>query len=110
MTKSINASDVNLIIMACEAGMGSSLMVVNSIKKKLKKAKVQGVKVIHKPARNVPETAKVVVVHEGLSKVVRRKAPDAVIVKFKHFLNDPAFDRLVNSFVEGGDIVNTVEA
>lgn len=110
MAQSVKASEVNLIIMACEAGVGSSLMVVNSIKKKLKKAKVQGVKVVHKPARSVPESAKVVIVHEGLSKVVRRKAPDAVIVKFKHFLNDPAFDKLVNAFVEDGEIVNTVEA
>lgn len=110
MADSINASDVDLIIMACEAGMGSSLMVVNSLKKKLKKANIKNVKVVHKPARAVPETAKVVVVHKGLSKVVRRKAPDAVIVTFNHFLNDPAFDRLVNAFVEEGDIINTVES
>ena len=110
MTNSIKASDVKMIIMACEAGMGSSLMVVNSLKKRLKKANVQGIKVIHKPARAVPESAQVVVVHQGLSKVVKRKAPDAVIVTFNHFLNDPAFDKLINAFVEDGEIVNTVEA
>lgn len=109
MTQSIKANDVNLIIMACEAGMGSSLMVVNSIKKKLKKAKVSGVKVMHKPARAVPEDAKVIVVHEGLSKVVRKKAPEAVIVTFKHFLNDPSFDKLVSAFVDDGEIQNMVE-
>lgn len=107
--QTVNASDVKLIIMACEAGMGSSLMVVNSIKKKLKKAKVKDVKVVHKPARAVPDDAKVVVVHQGLSKVVRSKAPEAVIVTFNHFLNDPAFDKLVNAFVDNGEIVSSVE-
>lgn len=104
MTNSIATSEIDTIIMACEAGMGSSLMVVNSIKKKLKKAKVKGVKVVHKPARAVPADAKIVVVHEGLANVARSSAPDAVIVTFKMFMNDPAFDRIVNAFVEGGDI------
>lgn len=87
--------------------MGSSLMSVNSLKKKLKKANVSGVKVVHKPARAIPADAKVVVVHKGLANVVRKKAPQAVVVTFNHFLNDPAFDKLVNSFVENGTIENS---
>ena len=105
MANSVPASEVNTIILACEAGMGSSLMSVNYLKKLLKKAKITNVTVVHKPARNVPENAKVVVVHEGLAKVVRAKAPNAVVVPFKHFLKDPAFDKLVQSFVDGTDIV-----
>ena len=105
MANSISATEVDLVIFACEAGMGSSLMSVNSLKKKLKKANVTNVKVIHKPAREVPETAKVVVVHKGLAKVVQGKAPNAVVVAFNHFLNDPAFEKLVQAFVDGTEIV-----
>ena len=94
--------------MACEAGMGSSLMVVNTIKKKLRKAKVSGVKVVHKPARAVPADAKLIVVHNQLANVVRSKAPDAVIVTFSFFMNDPAFDTLVQAFVDDGEIKNMV--
>lgn len=108
MTNSISTAEIQTIIMACEAGMGSSLMVVNSIKKKLKKAKIKGVKVIHKPARSVPADAKIVVVHEGLANIAKSSAPDAVIVTFKMFLNDPAFDRIVNAFVEGGEIESSM--
>ncbi len=104
MAGSIDAANVQTIILACEAGMGSSLMSVNSLKKKLKKANVSGVKVIHKPARAIPESAQVVVVHKGLANVVRKRVPDAVVVTFSHFLNDPAFDRLVNAFVENSQI------
>ncbi len=107
MPQSIAASDVTTIILACEAGMGSSLMSVNSLKKKLKKAKVTGVKVVHKPARGIPDNAQVVLVHQGLSKVVRKKVPNAVVVTFKQFLNDPAFDRVVKAFTENGDIVDS---
>jgi PTS system mannitol-specific IIB component len=108
MADSIVAADVKTIILACEAGMGSSLMSVNSLKKKLKKANVTGVTVVHKPARAIPADAQVVVVHKGLAKVVQNRVPDAVVVTFNHFLNDPAFDKLVNAFVENGTIEDTV--
>lgn len=109
MAKSIPAAQVNTIILACEAGMGSSLMSVNALKKKLKAAKVNGVTVVHKPARAIPPDAQVVVVHKSLSKVAGSKAADAVIVTFNQFLNDPAFDRLVQAFVDNGEIVDTTE-
>ena len=84
--------------------MGSSLMSVNALKKKLKKAKVQGVTVVHKPARAIPTDAKVVVVHKNLAAVAQRAAPDAVVVTFSHFISDPAFDRIVKAFVDQGQI------
>ena len=104
MAISVLSSLVKTIIFACEAGMGSSLMSVNSLKKKLKKANVENVSVMHKPARDIPQDAQVVVVHKGLAKVARSKAPNAVVVTFNHFLNDPAFDKLVQTFVDQGEI------
>lgn len=109
MAQSIPSSQVNTIILACEAGMGSSLMSVNALKKKLKKAKVSNVNVVHKPARAIPSDAQVVVVHKSLADVAQGKAPDAVVVTFNMFLNDPAFDSVVNAFVNNGDIVSNRE-
>ncbi len=109
MAQSIPAAQVNTIILACEAGMGSSLMSVNALKKKLKKAKVVNVKVIHKPARAIPDDAQVVVVHKGLAKVAQGKVPDAVVVAFTMFLNDPIFDTIVQAFTDNGDIVSNLE-
>ena len=107
MSPTIAADQVTTIIFACEAGMGSSLMSVNSLKKKLKKANVTNITVVHKPAREIPTDAQVVVVHKGLAKVARSKAPNAVVLAFNHFLNDPVFDKLVNALVEKTEIVST---
>lgn len=104
MSQSISAAEVKTVILACEAGMGSSLMSVNALKKKLKKANIKDVQVVHKPARAIPENAQVVVVHKGLANVARKKAPNAVVVTFNHFLNDPAFDTLVQAFSDNGTI------
>ena len=108
MPNSIPAKDVKTILFACEAGMGSSLMGVNSLKKKLKAAKVEGVEVKQLPAREIPATAQIVVVHKNLADVVRTKAPNAVVVTFKTFLNDPAFDTLVQSLADQTDIVASI--
>ena len=107
MSKTISATQVKTVIFACEAGMGSSLMSVNSLKKKLKAAQIADVNVIHKPAREIPADAQVVVVHKGLAKTAANKAPNAVVVAFNHFLNDPVFDNLVKAFVDKTDITGT---
>jgi len=107
MANSISAANVKTVILACEAGMGSSLMSVNSLKKKLKAAQINDVTVVHKPVREVPATAQVIVVHKGLAKTAAGKAPNAVVIAFNHFLNDPAFDNLVKAFVDKADIVGT---
>ncbi len=107
MPQSISAAQVKTIIFACEAGMGSSLMSVNSLKKKLKAAQVTDIVVIHKPVREIPADSQVVVVHKGLAKTARAKAPNAVVVAFVHFLNDPIFDKLVKALVEKTEIVST---
>ena len=105
MTQSISPTVLKTIIFACEAGMGSSLMSVNSLKKKLKAAQITNVVVVHKPVREIPADAQVVVVHKGLAKTAQTKAPNAVVLAFNHFLNDPVFDKLVKSIVDNTDIV-----
>jgi mannitol-specific phosphotransferase system IIBC component len=107
MSQSISASQVKTIVLACEAGMGSSLMSVNSLKKKLKAAQITDVVVVHKPVRDIPANAQVVVVHKGLAKTACTKAPNAVVLAFNHFLNDPIFDKLVKALVDKTEIVTT---
>jgi len=108
MTQSIAAAAVKTIIFACEAGMGSSLMSVNALKKKLKAAQVEGITVVHSPARDIPANAQVVVVHKALADVAHTKAPAAVVLKFNQFLNDPVFDALVKALAEKTEIVSNL--
>ena len=79
------------------------------LKKKLEQAGVDRVSVLHKPARAIPTDAQVVIVHKSLAQVARRAAPNAVVVTFNHFLNDPAFDQVVDAFVKGADISGVKE-
>jgi mannitol-specific phosphotransferase system IIBC component len=103
MAKSIAAHEVKKIVIACEAGMGSSLMVTNQLKKKVKQANL-AVKVEHTPARAIPKDAQVVVVHKALANLAREKAPWAVVLSFDNFMNIPAFDRIIKALQNNTDI------
>ncbi|MCK6629976.1 MAG: PTS lactose transporter subunit IIB [Anaerolineae bacterium] len=103
MAKFVQANEVKKIVIACEAGMGSSLMVTNKLKKRVKDANLP-VKVEHSPARSIPKDAQVVVVHKGLAKLAREKAPWAVVLPFDNFMNIPAFDVIVNALQSNGQI------
>ena len=106
MAASIEASKVDKVIFACEAGMGSSIMGVSALKKKLKQAGLE-VAVVHSPVRSLPTDARVVVTHRGLAELARQRAPGAVVIAFSQFLNDPVLDRLVESLKAGAEVVET---
>lgn len=98
------AADVKLVAFACEAGMGSSLIGANQLKKRIKELG-RDVRVVHSPVNAIPAGTDVVIAHEGLADRARRAAPSAVVLTFRSFMNNTAADRLVQSLVTGEDLV-----
>jgi mannitol-specific phosphotransferase system IIBC component len=97
------AADVHLVVFACEAGMGSSLIGANQLKKKVG-ALGLNVRVIHSPVNQMPPDTDVVIAHEGLAARARKAAPEAVVLTFTNFMNNTASERLVKSLQAGQDI------
>ena len=98
---SVEGSAVRKLIVACDAGMGSSVMLAGTLKKQLKKTEVT---VQHTPVAQIPADADVVVCHVGLAERARQVYPDGVIVPFRLFLGDPAVTALVRAITSGGTI------
>jgi len=97
------AADVRLVVFACEAGMGSSLIGANQLKKKLA-ALGRDIRVIHSPVNQIPADTDVVVAHESLAERARKAAPGAAVLTFKNFMNNSASERLVQHLQAGEDI------
>jgi len=91
-------SDVTKLVIACDAGMGSSVMVAGQMRKRLAP---YGVEVVHTPVDQIPVDAQVVLTHEGLAKRAEAKAAGALVVPFSSYLGDPAFDRVELAIREG---------
>jgi PTS system mannitol-specific IIC component len=95
-TKSpIVVSEVDKVVFACDAGMGSSAMGASRLKRKLKDAGLTGVDVAHYSVGAVPAGTKVIVVHTQLAKRVKDQFPDAHIFEITDFLNAPEYDEVV---------------
>lgn len=103
------AADVRLVVFVCEAGMGSSLIGANQLKKRLS-ALGRDIRVIHSPVNQIPPETDVVVSHEGLAVRARKAAPGAVVLTFKNFMNNTASDRLVKSLEAGEDLTGEAPA
>lgn len=97
----INGSDVKRLVVACDAGMGSSVMVASTLRSKLKR---HGVEVIHTPVDEIPADASVVMCHQGLASRAQSTAPNAVVVPFAVFMGDPAFAKVENAIANGEDL------
>ncbi|MEA2536381.1 MAG: hypothetical protein QOF11_615 [Chloroflexota bacterium] len=95
----INGRDVRKVVIACDAGMGSSVMVASQMRQRLKKYDVA---VEHVSVNEIPADAQVVVCHAGLAQRARGIAPGAVVVPFNVFMGDPAFERVEAAIRDGG--------
>lgn len=97
------AAEVRLVAFACEAGMGSSLIGANQLKKRVKDAGLD-VRVVHTPVNQIPPDTDVVIAHEALAERARKAAPNAVVLTFRNFLNNPATELLVRRLTAGEPI------
>jgi mannitol-specific phosphotransferase system IIBC component len=97
----MNGKDVHKIVVACDAGMGSSVMLASQLRKELKKYSVV---VEHTPVNTIPDDADVIVCHQGLAKRAAAGAGGKPIVQFQVFIGDPAVTGLVSAIKNGGEI------
>jgi galactose PTS system EIIB component len=90
----ISGADVKKVIVACDAGMGSSVLLATQMTKKLRPFSVS---VEHSPVNKIPADADVVLCHVGLAERARQTVPEKVVLGFQVFIGDPVFDRLVSA-------------
>jgi PTS system mannitol-specific IIB component len=97
----IDGRDVRKVVVACDAGMGSSVMLAGQLRRELRTCPVV---VEHHAIGAIPADADVVLCHTGLTERARSYAPGSVVVGFRLFLGDPAVARVVAAVRTGGRV------
>lgn len=92
--------DLETIIFACDAGIGSSAMGAGILQKKLKAAGFEYT-VDHMAVDTVPDNAQLIVCHSKLKERAEKAAPNAKIRCINSFLNDPNYDKIVEEMKKG---------
>lgn len=94
MIPAIHKLDVDLVVFACDAGMGSSAMGASILRKKFKEAGIK-IEVINKAINDIPDGADIVITQKTLTDRAKAKNPKAEHVSVDNFLNSPRYDELV---------------
>jgi mannitol-specific phosphotransferase system IIBC component len=97
----IDASQVRKVVVACDAGMGSSVMLASTVRKQLAGTPIC---VEHTPVDRIPDDADVILCHSGLADRARKTVPDRIVVPFQLFIGDPAVTKVVATLRGGGSI------
>lgn len=87
--------NVNKIIFACDAGMGSSAMGASLLRKKVKEAGMD-VAVTNTSISNLPSDAQIVITQEELTPRAQKQVPNAYHISVDNFLSSPEYDRLIS--------------
>lgn len=89
---------INLIMFACDAGMGSSALGATRFRKRTSLAGLE-VKVRNCAVDQVPDATDLIVCQRGLAVRVKDTNPGKEVVIIDNFLSDPALDRLLERLI-----------
>lgn len=95
-----NYNNVDHVIFACDAGMGSSAMGASMLRNKFKKAGLDHIKVTNTAINQLPSDAQLVITQNKLTDRAIKQAPDAVHISVDNFLSSPKYEELINNLKE----------
>lgn len=88
-------ASVRKIIVACDAGMGSSAMGAGVLRKKVKEAGLTNISVTNTAINSLPEDVDLVITHRDLTERAMRHAPQAQHISLTNFLDSGLYTDLV---------------
>ncbi|MGP2541087.1 PTS mannitol transporter subunit IICBA [Yersinia sp. 2541 StPb PI] len=91
---------VRKIIVACDAGMGSSAMGAGVLRKKVQDAGLRHISVTNCAINNLPEDVDLVITHRDLTERAMRHAPQAQHISLTNFLDSQLYTNLTARLVE----------
>ena len=92
-------STVRKIIVACDAGMGSSAMGAGVLRKKVADAGLKNISVTNSAINSLPDDVDLVITHRDLTERAMRHAPQAQHISLTNFLDSKLYSDLVDRLV-----------
>ncbi|MDU5782333.1 MAG: PTS mannitol transporter subunit IICBA [Pantoea sp.] len=96
---SVDVSHVRKIIVACDAGMGSSAMGAGVLRKKVQDAGLTNVSVTNSAINSLPGDVDLVITHRDLTERAMRQAPQAQHISLNNFLDSALYANLTDRLV-----------
>ncbi|QCI19080.1 PTS mannitol transporter subunit IICBA [Buchnera aphidicola] len=98
--------NVNTIVVACDAGMGSSAIGASILRKKMRKKNLMHISVFNTSIHCLPHNADIVITHKNLTSRAKKYAPNAKHIPLINFLDNVFYDFLVNKLIQNKNFRN----
>jgi len=85
---------VKKIVVACDAGMGSSAMGATTLRKKVKAAGLD-IEVVNTSLDEIPSDADIIITHSTLAERARDRNKTAELISIEQFVGNPIYDELI---------------
>lgn len=93
----VDIKNIKKIVVACDAGMGSSAMSAAALKKKVKAANLP-IEVINTAISKIPDDADLIITHVELTGTAKAAQPNKQHLSISNYLKAPEYDQLVERF------------
>ncbi|PKH23665.1 PTS mannitol transporter subunit IICBA [Enterobacterales bacterium CwR94] len=93
-------SHVRKIIVACDAGMGSSAMGAGVLRKKVQDAGLSNISVTNSAINSLPGDVDIVITHRDLTERAMRQVPQAQHISLSNFLDSGLYSDLTTRLVD----------
>ncbi len=98
-----DVAPVRVIVFACDAGMGSSVMGAAVLRDKLRKAGAEQVTVVNKAVATLDDSADLVISQRELTARARIQAPTTRHLSVDNFMSSPVYDQVVADVLAAQD-------
>lgn len=107
----LDLTNVKKIIVACDAGMGSSAMGAGVLRKKIEDTHLD-INVTNLAINNLPTDADIIITHKDLTARAKQYAPNAYHISLTNFLDSDLYNQLVNDLIKarGQEIAPTTQS
>lgn len=95
----LNFMGVRNIVVACDAGMGSSAMGAGVLAKKVQDAGLLDISVTNMAINDLPDNVDIVVTHKDLTERAKLFAPNAMHISLTNFLDSQTYNNLVTNLI-----------
>ncbi|QCI17366.1 PTS mannitol transporter subunit IICBA [Buchnera aphidicola (Aphis helianthi)] len=99
--------NINTIVVACDAGMGSSAIGASILRKQIRKKNLINISVFNVSIHSIPKNVDIVITHKNLTPRAKEYAPNAKHISLTNFLDHGFYEFLVNKLIQNKNFYNT---
>ncbi|CAL4325926.1 PTS system mannitol-specific EIICBA component [Buchnera aphidicola (Protaphis terricola)] len=96
--------NVKNIVIACDAGMGSSAIGASILRRKIKQSNLMNISIFNISIRSIPKNADIVITHKNLTSLAKKYAPYAKHISLVNFLDNIFYDSLIKKLIKNKNI------